>query len=435
MISLVISKRIMKQLVNDKFSFLILLFLPGCMLIGFWAAFSSTSALGTTSTFDLIIINRDDGVVEELKPNLLMMNFSTSTVNDGFASDLINIIGEITYPENNNTIFKIQQQTYENIDEARREVEEKKYDAIVVFPENFSNTTLTAMNLAFEKTSGYLIPNFPTTDNGIVEIIGDTEYLRFQIADLIINLVLDRYEQELSSLNFSGGNIDISFSSLRFEEEYSIFDEIIPGIMVMAIILQGGMLCAILAAETNTPNKTLERIRISPIKPRNYMLGVSFAQLLVIPFQLLLLFILTIILGFQPNGSFIEAFLILWAISPFALALTFIGASIFKSPDAAAQAIGFSSMPLGFASGAFMSTPNIILFAKSFPTPSGEMRDFLLWDLLPTTHAVNATKAVLLDNNSLFAVLPDVLISIILSMLLVTLGIFLYARKHFRGDI
>lgn len=435
MSSLIISKRIIKQFTNEKFSFLILLFLPGCMLLGFWVAFSTTSSYGTTNTFDLVIINNDTGVSEDLKPNLLAMNFSENTVNDGFADNLIEIISEISYPENNNNIFTIQLEINDNFDDVKKEVEDRKHDAIIVFPENFSNSTLTAINLAFEKATGSLIPDFPITSNSNIEIIGDTEFLEYQIVELIFDLVLDGYEQEISSLNFAGGNIDVNFSSLRLNDEFTVFEEIIPGVMVMAIILQGSMLVAVLAAETNAPNKTLERIRISPLSSRTYLFGVSLAQLLVIPIQVALLFILTIFLEFQPNGSFINAFLILWAISPFALALTFIGASIFKSADAASTAIGFSSMPFGFASGAFMPTPKIVLIANSFPTPSGEMRDFLLWDILPTTHAVNATKAVLLDNTSLINVLPDILFSVVFSLLLVAIGIYLYSRKNFRGDI
>jgi len=91
--------------------------------------------------------------------------------------------------------------------------------------------------------------------------------------------------------------------------------------------------------------------------------------------------------------------------------------------------------PIAFMSGAFMEVPAIILFQASFPTPSGLMRDFGLWDLVPTTHTVNALRSILLYNFELNDVLAEIIWLVVPSIILLLLGIILFTKQRLMGDI
>ena len=288
-------------------------------------------------------------------------------------------------------------------------IQTRQTDILMVIPEDFSNTTLSALNNAFKTQQGlYLhevpatLPNFPVglmieyplTSNSSIQLTGDANYLNYQISEQIIDIFLQNYEKSLSSVT-PPAEITIGIEDISLIN-YSIFDTITPGIMVFALLAQGGFMSALLSDELVAPNKTIERIRLSVINPREYLVGVTLVQLIITPIQLFVLFGMAYLLGFQASGSLVSAFIVFWLGSIFSLAFTFFNGAIFTNPSAASATTGFLATPIAFASGAFFDIEPITLFQNIFPTASGELRDFLLWDLLPTTHLVNATRSILL---------------------------------------
>jgi ABC-2 type transport system permease protein len=205
--------------------------------------------------------------------------------------------------------------------------------------------------------------------------------------------------------------------------------------IIFGILTQAGIVSAFLASELQTPNRTISRLRLSLIQPWEYIIGASSLQLLISPFQIAVLIGMSVILGFQPEGDLFQGFVICWLTTLFTLGLTFVTAAVFTSPDAAGMAIGFGVTPLAFASGAFMDVPKITLIPNFFPTATGALRDFTIWDLLPSTHAISALRSILLYNFSILEVLAEVVLLTILSVLLLIFSIVVYSKRRFTGDI
>ncbi|MFW9903733.1 MAG: ABC transporter permease [Candidatus Thorarchaeota archaeon] len=451
---LAVTQRLWWEMKRNHFTLMMLLLLPGFMIFVFFFAFSSVRTAGAT-TYNIIVINEDKGLAEEIKGALINVansEISEETIENGFAVDLIELMNTSTYPgEDKLRIFTVE--LTENEEKARKDVENREADGLIIFPEEFSNATLAAVNNAFYIQNGlylhdfinrsiieasggfqqYTGPLFPTIDNATVEIVGDNGYLNYQIVEMIVTLFVSEYANELSSLNYPM-EITIEPETINVRD-YSVFDTIVPGMIIFGILTQAGIVSAFLSSELQTPNRTISRLRLSLIQPWEYIVGASSLQIIISPFQIAVLIGMSILLGFQPEGDILQGFIICWLTTLFTLGITFAAASVFTSPDAAGMAIGFGVTPLAFASGAFMDVPKITLIPNFFPTATGALRDFTLWDLLPSTHAISALRSVLLYNFSIIDVIPEIVLLTILSVLLLVFSITVYSKRRFTGDI
>ena len=452
---LAVTQRIWREMKRNRFTLVILVFMPGFMIFVFFFAFSGVRTAGAV-TYGIVVINNDQGLAEEIKQvlsyNINSTGLTEETIENGFAADLIEIMNTSTYPgEDDIPIFFVQ--LMEDEETAKKLIEDRDIDGLVVFPEEFSNATMAAVNNAFfmqnkmyihdlinksifEGSGGFLQytgPPFPTRDNATVELVGDNGYLNYQIVEKIVTLFLNEYAEEVSSLNYPVEIvIDIDAINVR---DYSVYDTIVPGMIIFGILSQAGIISAFLSSELQTPNRTISRLRLSLIQPWEYIIGASTLQLLISPIQIAVLMGMSFILGFQPEGDIVQGFVICWLITLFALGITFVAGTIFTSPDAAGMSIGFGVTPLAFASGAFMDVPKITLIPNIFPTATGALRDFTIWDFLPSTHAINALRSILLYNFNLIDVIAEIVLMVILSLILLVISIATYSKRRFTGDI
>ncbi|MFX1284133.1 MAG: ABC transporter permease [Promethearchaeota archaeon] len=454
MLILDITIRFLKELLRLRISLVVLLAMPAFM--GFMFAFAfGASGLGETETYSIGIINNDDGIGEDLSEYLrndpiLLANlpFNETTIDNGFAADFIAILNTTTYQteeeKSDQHIFSVLE--YKDQKMGQQAVEDRQIDALVVFPENYSNTTLSAFNNAFFFQNNIYIhnlsypmwsydgPPFPINENSEIIIIGDEGYSRYQITKIILDIIFSTFNDQIKALSYSGGNLDFYFEPITLEE-YSVFDTIFPGILVFSVLMQAGMMSAFLVAEF-AETKTIARVRLSLIKPYEYIAGVTLYAFVLSIVQLSILMVFAIVaLGFNPAGNIIEAMIVLELTTVFTTALGFLLAGIFKSSDTAGQSAGFLMTPLAFMSGAFMETPTITILPGIFPTASGLQRDFILWDILPSTHAVNALRSILLYEFSIIDVWADVLFIILPSLILLIFSMIFYTKRRFRGDI
>jgi len=113
--------------------------------------------------------------------------------------------------------------------------------------------------------------------------------------------------------------------------------------------------------------------------------------------------------------------------------LIFIVTALVKSGDSVGNLLGFSSSLLGFASNAFFQLPDVSLIPGLLKFSSGSP-DFLVWDILPWTHAVNAMRAVLLFDQSLVDVSGDLLLLLLTSLIWFIAGVYLFSKRKFRVE-
>ena len=161
---------------------------------------------------------------------------------------------------------------------------------------------------------------------------------------------------------------------------------------------------------------SFDRILLAPSSASSYILGSILIQIPVMIGQTIILFLSSLILGFNPQGDLLLAFFIALSIFPFCLFLVFISTAFLSNEDVVGNVLGFGAPFLAFMSGAFIEVPKFILIPQIFPTASGYPRDFQLWDLLPITHTVNALRQVLLYDFDFYLVMPDILMSLFLSI-------------------
>lgn len=447
MLFLDITARFIREIFRNRISLVVLIILPSFMAGMFWFAFNSSS-ISEAQTYRLGVINEDDGIANGLVTNLkyirdvigINIGLNDSTLNMGFAADFITILNTSTYPsdETSQRIFDVIEFTDET--NASNAVQNRQISALVIFPTDYSNTTLAATNSAYFIQTGTYISDQPFMDeypkfgNSTIIIKGDEGYIDYTISKMILEGFFEGVNEAIRGWEYAGGHTQLEIVSVALHQ-LSVFDTIMPGIYVFAALSQASFIAAFLVTELSE-NKTIIRIRLSLIKPMEYIGGVGVFALIMSFAQISLLMLISVfLLGFNPPGSFLGAMIVLLITTIFTTALGFIIASFFSSPDTAGQSTGFLMTPLAFMSGAFMDTPAITLMANFFPTASGLRRDFILWDLLPTTHSVNALRSILLYNFSLTDVLADVLFIAVPGLVLLALSMVLYNKRRFSGDI
>ncbi len=434
---LAISHRIGVQIIRSRWTIPYLIIFPIFFIALYWFGFSA-SPIGLNQTFTLGVINHDDGMDIQIQNMLLnetlMGNWSldqfhsTEALTDGFGSEFISILANLTYNNqpNSSHIFDISVLPDEH--EADTKLKNRELDIVLILPHQFSNASLGLLNQYWKSTYGMYfheflqtidpsLPDFPihTTEN--ISIRGDVSYLNYQIANSILVNLIKGYRDLTTAFRGPGGSIKIVMN----EEinisipTYSLFGLSIPGLIAFGIIIQPSLISLFFCMEFRTNNRTFDLIRLST-SSSTYIFGTFLIQVPVMIVQAFLLFASSLLMGFQPQGDIFLGYLIALTILPFSASLIYFATAIFSNEDVVGTILGFGGPFLGFMSGAFIEVPKIILVKDILPTASGISRDFLIWDLLPLTHTVSALRQVLLYDFTLTQVFSDILLSIMLSL-------------------
>ena len=381
--------------------------------------------------------------------NPVVTSFTIGIVNDdlplggsfSFSDDFMKILDNLTYNNTNTPIFDIKMFFDSNI--LQDAIKDQSIQIGVEIPNNFSLTLLSARNQSvYLQTGHYLrmqdlginssaIPSswlhkFTANYNCTLEFIGNTASNSFQIIKPIFLSILESYSRSIGGFDYSGG-INIRAESINSRSQ-SLFDTIVPGLFVFALILQISVLGSLLTAEYESG--TLNRIILSPIDPVSYLTGLTLYQLTIVTIQFPIMIITAYFFGFSSQGNYFIAYIILLLTSFSVIGFSFIIGSIIKHPDTAGMLGGLISAPLAFISGAFVPVPQIVLIKNIFPTSDGGTRDFTLYDLLPTTHAVKALNGVLIRNYGLNEILVEMNSMIMISVIIFFIGVFFFTKKR-----
>ncbi|MFW9997909.1 MAG: ABC transporter permease, partial [Candidatus Odinarchaeota archaeon] len=248
-------------------------------------------------------------------------------------------------------------------------------------------------------------------------------------------LFLEKYQDIGSFFDSPGGTVSLVLNEdyLVSLPKYSVFEIILPGLIAFGIIVQPSLFAGLLCLEFHSDQRTFDRLMLASLPATQYVLGTLLIQVPVIIVQTIVLFVFSLLLGFNPLGNVFLGFFIALTVLPFAASLSYITAAFVSNEDVAGTILGFGSPIIGYASGAFTTLPHLVLIPDFFPAASGATRDFLIWDLLPLTHAVNALKNVLLYDFSLGQVFIDLSTNIILSLLMLVIAAVIFAKLRFRS--
>ncbi len=452
-----VAQRMGLQLFRSKWTIPYLILYPLFFIGLYWIGFS-TSPVGESQTFLVGVINQDLGLSDEIKSlfhNETIMGNSSFTLyhssdvlDKGFGIEFIDILANLTYSNITNAphIFEVTQ--FEEESDATDKLFKRDLDILIVLSPNFSNTTLSILNRYWHNTFRFYLhemiqldfptfPDLPTNINDSIRIIGDESYFNFKMAKSVLSIVIHEYQDLTTTFKGPGGSISIRMNK-DYEvsiPKYSLFELSIPGLIAFGIIVQPSLISMFFCMEFRSNNTTFDRIRLAPSSGGVYIIGSILVQIPIMIGQTIILFLTSLMLGFNPQGDILIGFLIALTIFPFCLFLVFISTAFLSNEDVVGNVLGFGAPFIAFMSGAFIEIPKVILIPGIFPTSSGYPRDFLLWDFLPLTHTANALRQVLLYDFDFHLVLFDIFMSLFLSIifLIFSLIIFSYLRFKRRG--
>jgi len=345
-------------------------------------------ATTATVTYDVSVINLD-------KPKAAQINYGDS---------VFSYLSAYSIPQST-VAFSAKKAT--NLITARKAVEDKSADMILIISENFSDQLLT-----YSKCKDSIQPS--------IKVIGNASNPYYSVTMILSLGVIQQY------LDAVTGNKQ----SFLFNEEFTTsssklkdFDIYVPGLLIFSIVMLILSCAMIIIREVE--NKSIRRLMITKMTVIDYLVGLSVVQLIVGILTFTTSLVTAKMLGYQYFGS-LWAALFVGLITVFAI----IGISLlivaFSNSISTVLTLGnFPLFILMFFSGAMLPMPQMHIFNL------GPI-SLALNDILPATPAVNALNKILTSGQTLFDVRYDLYKLITISIIYYLLGIWLFKKRHLK---
>jgi len=443
--------------IRDKRGFALLLGFPVLFIIIFAFAFGSGSFLsGGSLPHEVVVINNDAGVM------VAGTNNTSQYVNYGrnFTQVLTN-----TTAENSSThLFHLSNASQ---GEAENLLKSRSIDALIIIPQNFSaglaaevnNSTRTAITSSVGEQAIANAANSSTTFNpaatipgasvslpaagnvsSALTIEGDSGYINFATSQATVLQLFDQYKTALqtqameavksgTTQNLFQDSVPLEIQSIPGTETFSLFDYMVPGLIVFALMLQVSVVAGSLVREVEIG--TLDRLKLSKVWSFDLLFGTFIVWSLITVAQVLVLIAVAIACGYHHQGGFSSLGLgvFIGVIAGMAsISLAMIIASFTKNERQAATLSAMIAVPLGFMAGTFIPLPRQVL-----GTFGG--RTYQIYDLLPWTHAILGLRAVLTYGEGLSGdVLFEMTWLIILTAALFVVGVVCYSKARLGAE-
>lgn len=391
------------------------------IFIGVFGLAFQESAPGNT-IIPVGVINLDAGLsmpLENVMKTLGVLEAET------FGDSLISIMHDVTFEDNQTKIFDITR--YSDLSVAQLDLEKQKIHGLVLIPENFSTAMAAAFRLAFEgsipSVDFTIFPNANFTTQVLVK--GDQRLIDFSITSQVVEEIVkiySRFEQDQIvpvQVQIDG---DISSNGL------TVFDTIVPGLLVFAILNNFGTVASISLSDVNTG--MLSRLRLTKMRGYEYILGLIFSQAVLSLIQVPIMFGAAFIFGFPISISILYAFLFAALLSLSVSGMGILVAAFSRDSSAAGALSAIIGTPMAFLAGAFFEVPNPVLIPQELIGPEA----FRLFDILPPTPAITAMRLILISGRDFAEVWFYLAILIFDSLLFLTTGIILYTKRHFNVE-
>ncbi len=429
--------RSFKQVIRSPARMTLIIGFPIFFILIFSFIFGG-SGYGET-TVSLGIVNLDDSNLlqsewEESFENVTDDWKDDETVNpftEGFGELFIKSLEDQTTLDVTNSTFKMTE--FESIHETLLSVQSRVVSIGIVIPSDFSLAILSGLNAREMILSGQSIVDnsLILNRNLTISILGDPSFLAFQTGLTEVENALDSFQSQLYGIEVAAGNFHTVFENV-VSTELNQFDYFISGFFTFGLILTSSGIAGIIGEERNY--RTLERLKLSQVKPAEYLLGISLNQTVLTILQVAIMFGAAYLFGFQGQGNALFA-----ASVAIITLLPVLGLAVFVSafvPDGrdANGVIAMLSAPIGFVSGAFLPVPEIPLIPNIVPDGSGSLRALQLWDFFPFHASTKAIRNILLFDHSFQQILPDLIFLIIGGLMFFGFGMFFFVRRIFTPE-
>jgi ABC-2 type transport system permease protein len=379
-----IAWKTLKELWREPLLILLVLFFP-LALIGFYKLAFGGVEHGLASVLTVMVINQDGGT--------LMADGSTWNGGD----DFIQATCRLDY--DGLPVFTVREAASER--QALAVLRERKATLLLTIPEGFSATL--AQGAA-----------------GEVLVTGDSSSDNYVFAHSFLMGVAQSIGAALSNQALP---YQIGYEFIPGTGTMSDYDFGVGGILIFGICFLTISSAMVLVRER--AQGSLVRLKLSRMSAFDLIAGVTLSQLALGVVQMAITLGAAVLLGFDSNGSLLLAGLVCVVTALAAIGLGLMVACFCRNESDAVNVASGVMVPFVFLSGALFPMPSAPLFELG-----GRVIQF--YDLLPTTHAVEAMRRVLVLGDGISQLVYPLGMMIALSLLTLLFGVILYHRLQLR---
>ncbi|HPG42061.1 MAG TPA: ABC transporter permease [bacterium] len=347
----------------------------------------------STPHYDLLVINRDRGL-------------QTAAARQSHGQTLADYL---QYSKTDSLGFPVSVQAIQDSAAAMTLLKDRKADACIVIPPNFSDY-VEELTLA--------APAQPLE----IEFIGDLTNLNYMVTAIWANELVAEF---LYHYNRQARVLQVKETSLGVSGSISEFDLVVPGLLILALIML--MFPASIAIVTEVENKTMLRLKLSRLTALEFLAGISVIQVVVGLVAILLTLLVAVMLGFHFTGSLFPLLLIAVLTSISIIAFSLILAALTKTVNEILIVGNFPMFLFMFFTGAAFPMQGREWFSiAGYPVS--------LQGLMSPTHAIRALNKVMIMNLQLGDVVPEICALLILTVIYFIVGVWLFQRRHMRVE-
>jgi ABC-2 type transport system permease protein len=256
-----------------------------------------------------------------------------------------------------------------------------------------------------------------------IEFMGDLTNMDYLVAAIWVEDFLYRFIYEVTAFthpfNFKETSIG---TSGKMSTDFQVY---VPGLILVGIIML--LFTSAIALVGESERRTLNRLKLSNLSTLEFIGGVCFVQVLLGLLSVALTLAVAFAFGFDPQGSWGLFLFVIVLASISMIAFGVIVAAFTRTVNAVLIVGNFPLFLFMFFTGAF------------FPMHANELFSvagykITIISLLSPSHAVEALKKVMLFQEGLMGILPEVISIILLTILYLSFGLWAFKWRHMRAD-
>jgi ABC-2 type transport system permease protein len=349
--------------------------------------------------YDVAFGNTEQGLASLLKILVLDQDRVPSNTRIKLGESLIQTLEDLQY--DGKPVFEVSRVS--DLNNAEIALREHKATLLMVIPEDFTTVVTAAAQGA----------NTPPAE---IKLIGETTSDTFTFARSFLDGTAAEFARQITR---QGSALQIQYEFIPGTGSMSDFDFGVPGVIAFGIMLMVASVAMVMVRENVA--HTLQRLRLTCLKARDLLLGVTLAHLLLALIIAPVTLGAALLFGFQNNGSLLLACLVCLLLSLSAIGFGLIVACFARTDSEAAN--------LGAAVGVLQ----VLLSDAMYPVPSAPIatiggRAIEIYDLLPPTHAAEALRRVLILGEGIQSITFELAALALFALITLFAGIVLYHR-------
>jgi len=290
---------------------------------------------------------------------------------------------------------------------AIKEVKNKKADALIIIPADFSQQV-------HDLQKGKAIKNID------IEFIGDLTNIEYMVSAIWANEIVNDYVFNSAQKTRP---LKIIETGLGISGKIDDFDLYVPGLLIIAVIML--MFSATIAIVTEVENKTITRLKLSKVSALEFLSGVGFVQVLIGVISVLLTLAVAVSLGFDFAGSFWLLILLVVLTSISIIAFSLILAAVTKSANEVLIVGNFPLLLFFFFTGAAFPMEGKVLFTIfGYPVT--------IQGFMSPSHSIPALKKVMIMNMGLADIIPEIIALIVITVIYFIIGVWAFQCRHMK---